>query len=102
MFAAGIGEDLGVDEARVKRGIDAGNVLANEGFEPAFGLRTVKRMTSVAGQRMAVNLEVVEQALERRMRSGRELFARISGPEKDAAVIPASKRKSAKAKKDLA
>jgi len=102
VFAAGIGEDLGVDVARIKRGINAGDVLANERFEPALGLGAIKGMTCVAGQRMAVNLEFMEQALKRRMRRGGELFARIHGSEKNAAVIPAGERKAAKAKKDFA
>src|SRR5260370_8948725 len=102
MFAAGVGEDLGVDVARIERRINAGDVLANERFEPALGLGTIKGMTCVAGQQMAVNLEVMEQALKRRMRSGGELFARIHGSEKNAIVSPASKKKAAKAKKDFA
>jgi hypothetical protein len=51
---------------------------------------------------MAVNLEVMEQAVKRRMRSGGELFAWIHGAEKNAAISPASERKAAKAKKDFA
>src|SRR5260370_6344512 len=102
VFAAGIGEDLGVDVARIERGIDAGDVLANERFEPALGLGTIKGMTCVAGQRMAVNLEFMEQALKRRMRRGGELFARVHGSGKNAARIPPGQRKAAKAKKEFA
>src|SRR5260370_34868231 len=93
VFAAGIGEDLGVDVARIERGINAGDVLANERFEPALGWGTIKRMTCVAGQRMAVNLEVMEQALKRRMRSGGQLFARVHGSQEKRPVGPPRHRK---------
>ncbi len=64
VFAAGVGEDLRVDVARIERGINASDVLANERFEPALGLGTIKGMTCVAGRRMAVNFEVMEQAFK--------------------------------------
>src|SRR5258708_19691542 len=77
MFAAGVGEDLGVDVARIEYGINAADVLANERFEPALGLGTIKRMTCVAFQPLAFNLQAIDHALNRTIRSVADLFASI-------------------------
>src|ERR1700674_1461252 len=54
VFAAGIGEYLSVDEARIKRRIHSCDILANDGFQPAFGLSAVERMARVFGEWMAM------------------------------------------------
>src|SRR5579883_2701586 len=52
VFAAGVGEDLRVNESGVENRIDARDVLAHERFEPALGLRAKKRVTRIACQRI--------------------------------------------------
>jgi hypothetical protein len=49
VFAAGIGKNLRVDEPLIKHRIDAPDVVANDGFQPALRLDAIKRMTSIAG-----------------------------------------------------
>jgi hypothetical protein len=61
VFAAGIGENLSVDETWIERGIHAGDILANDGFEPAFGLGTVKGMAGIAGERVTMDFEIVKK-----------------------------------------
>ena len=70
VFSPGIGENLRVNEPRIERGVDARNVGANQGFEPAFRLRAVERVTRAAGKRMTVDFEFVQQTLERGARRG--------------------------------
>ena len=64
VFPAGVGENLRVDEARIERGIHAGDILANDGFQPAFGLRAVKGMEGVAGERMAMQFKIVQETVQ--------------------------------------
>lgn len=64
VFAAGVGENLCVNKARIERGVDARDIRSNQGFEPAFGLRAIQRMASVAGERVPMNFQAVKQALE--------------------------------------
>jgi len=42
MLAAGVRENLCINKARIQSSIDAGDILANEGFEPALRLRAIR------------------------------------------------------------
>ena len=66
VLATSVGKNLGVDETRIERGVHARDVLANDGFQPAFGLRAVERMAGIAGERMAMHFEVVQKAFQSR------------------------------------
>ena len=68
VLAAAIGENLSVDKTRIESGVDARDVVANQGFEPPFGLRAIQRIARLACERMTVRLEFVQQTLERRAR----------------------------------
>ena len=81
VYAAAIGEDLRVDKTRIERGIDARDVFADDGFEPSFGLQAMERMARVTGERMPVDLEIVQQAFERGPRCGAKLLAPVAGAE---------------------
>jgi hypothetical protein len=59
-LAKSVGENLCVDEAGIQRCIDVGDIAAHDRFEPAFGLLAIERVSSVAGQRMAMNFEVLQ------------------------------------------
>ncbi len=96
VFSACIGKNLGVDVPLIEHGIDARDVLANNGIQPALGLGTVERMAGVPGQRMAVNLQFMQQAFQRRARSGSDLRAGVVDSEKNAAIIPAGKGEATK------
>src|SRR5260370_37196779 len=50
----GIGKNLSVDESLIEHGIDARDVLANNGFQPALRLGAVERIASIARKRGAV------------------------------------------------
>ena len=41
MLAAGVRENLRIDKARIQGSVDARDVFANEGFEPALRLCAV-------------------------------------------------------------
>lgn len=49
VFAAGVCEYLRVDKARIQRRIRSFDTLANDGFEPPFGLSAVKGMVRLRG-----------------------------------------------------
>src|SRR5713226_3137159 len=91
VFAARIGKNLSVDESLVEHGVDARNVLAHNGFQPALRLSAEKRMARVVGQRVTVHFQVLQKTLQSRSRSGSELFAGIVDSKIDAAIIPAGK-----------
>ena len=59
MFAPAIGKNLRVYESLIEHGIDACNVLANDGFQPTLGLKAVERMARIAGKRVAVNFQII-------------------------------------------
>src|SRR6266850_1806207 len=63
VLAAGVGKNLSIDESRIESGIHAGDILANEGFQPAFGLRAVQGMAGIAGERMTMHFEIVKKML---------------------------------------
>jgi len=67
VFSACIGKNLGVDVPLIEHGIDA-----------------------------AVNLQFMQQAFQRRARSGSELRAGVVDSEKNAAIIPAGKGEATK------
>src|SRR5580704_12926172 len=58
-FGRGARKQLRVDKTLIERRIDARDVATNDGFEPAFGLRTIKSVTGVSRQWMAVKFEIV-------------------------------------------
>ena len=89
MFAPGIGKNLRVYESLIEHGIDARDVLANDGFQPALGLDAIERMARIFGKWVAVNFQIMQKMLQGRARSGSEFLAGIVDSEKNAAVIPA-------------
>jgi len=50
-------------EARIERGIHTGDILANDGFQPAFGLRAVKGWR-YDGERLAMQFKVVQETVQ--------------------------------------
>ena len=86
-----------VYESLIEHGIDARNVLVNDGFQPALGLEAVERMARIAGKRVAVNFQIMQKMLQGGARSGSEFFAGIVDSEKNAAAIPAREGEAAKA-----
>jgi len=60
VFAPGIGKHLRIDKSLIEHGIDACDVFANHGFQPALRLSAVERMARVSGQRVAVNFQIVQ------------------------------------------
>src|ERR1700682_4844937 len=46
----GIGKHMSVDESLIEHGIDARDVLANNGFQPALRLGPVERMAGLGGK----------------------------------------------------
>ena len=57
-------KDLRINKARIQSGIDAGDVLANEGFEPAFRLRAKKSVARFGRERMTVVFKLLEQVFQ--------------------------------------
>jgi len=102
VFAAGIGENLGVGKTRIERRIDARNVGAHQGFQPPFGLCAIKRMARVGGQRLAMEFELVQQSLQGGTRSGGEFLFGLADSEVNAAVVPACERQSTETQPDFA
>ena len=100
VLATGIGEDLGVNEARVQLRVNMRDVLSNDRFQPAFRLRAIQHVPRIAGHRMAVRFEIIQQFFQRRPRSRAELFATLAGSKEDAAFIPLGNRKAAEAQPD--
>src|SRR6266849_5941023 len=96
VLAPGIGKNLRVDEPLIEQGIDARDVLANEGFQPALRLNAVERMARIAGQRVAVNLQFMQKMLQRGTRGGSEFLAGVVDSKKNAAIIPAREGKATK------
>jgi hypothetical protein len=72
VFAPGIGKNLCLHEALIEHGIDARDVLANDGFQPALGLGAIERMARIAGKWVAVNFQLMQKMLQGRARSGSE------------------------------
>jgi len=97
VFAFGIGKNLRVYESLIEHGIDARDVLANDGFQPALGLDAVERMARSAGKQVAVNFQLMQKMLQGGARSGSEFLAGIVDSEKNAAVILAREKEVAKA-----
>src|SRR5260370_1420398 len=102
VFTPGIGKNLGVYKPLIEDGIDARDVLANDGFQPALRLDAVERMASIAGKRVAVNFQIMQKMLQGTARSGSEFLSGIVESEKNAAVIPASERQATKAQPHVA
>ncbi len=96
VFATRIGKNLSVDESLVEHGVDARDIFANNGFQPALRLSAEKRMARVARQRVTVHFQVFQKTVQGRSRSGSELFAGIVDSKIDAAIIPAGERNTAK------
>src|SRR5260370_24103847 len=86
VLAPGIGKNLRVDERLIEQGVDARDVLANEGFQPALRLNAVQRMARIAGQRVAVNFQIMQKLLQRGAGSGSEFLAGVVDSEKNAAI----------------
>src|SRR5260370_41800763 len=97
MFAPGVCKHLGINELFIEDGVDAGDVLTNKAFQPAFWLSTIKRVPRVATQRVAMIVQILQESLEGVARSSRKFFARIVDSEKDASCLPAIERETAKA-----
>src|SRR5260370_34595930 len=51
VFAPGIGKNLSVNKPLIEHGINARDVLANDGFQPALRLSEVERMARITGHR---------------------------------------------------
>jgi len=67
-------QNLSIDESRIESGIHAGDILANEGFQPAFAWRAVQGMAGIAGRAGDDALRVREEdALGRGERSRKVL-----------------------------
>jgi hypothetical protein len=60
VLAAGIGEDLRVDEARIELRVNARDVLSNDRFQPALRLRAIKRVPRIGGQWMPTNFKIIQ------------------------------------------
>src|SRR5258708_25606406 len=88
VFTPGIGKNLRVYKPLIEHGIDALDVLANDGFQPALRLDAVGRMASIAGKRGAVNFQIMEKLRQCGARSGDEFLWRIADSEQNAATIP--------------
>jgi hypothetical protein len=102
VFAASVGKDLGVDEARIESNVYSRGILRNQWLEPALRLCAVKRMARVASKRMAVGFEVAKQILESWPSGRREFFVGIRDAEENAAVLPAGKSQAPKTKPNFA
>ncbi len=64
VFASDIGKNLSVDESPIEHRIDARDVLANNGFQPALRLGAVEQMASIAGERVAMNFQIMQKTLQ--------------------------------------
>src|SRR5213078_2569208 len=100
--ASGVGKHLRVNEARIERGVDTGDVRAYQKFKPAFGLRAIERVSRVARQRAAMSFQALQQLHQFRVRDGRELPAGVPEPKKNAAIFPVRHGKTAKAQPHFA
>src|SRR5207245_3149928 len=98
VFSTRVCKDLGIDKTLIEHGVNAGNIFADYGFQPALRLRAEERMPRVGCQRVPENLEIMEQLLYGGTRTGSELFAGVAGPKKDAAILPAREGEPAKTK----
>ena len=96
VLAAGMREHLRINEARVESSIDAGDVFANQSFEPALWLRAIESMARFGGERMAMIFKLLEQILQRWQRRRMEFFAGVGTAKEDAAIVPTSKRETRK------
>src|SRR5260370_41115116 len=94
VFDARIGKNLRVDEALIEHRIDARDVLAYDRFQPALRLRAVERMARIVGQRVTMNLQIMEEMLQSGTRSRSELLTSVVDSEKNAAVIPTLEREA--------
>src|SRR6266704_1710226 len=94
VFVPRIGKNLGVDEALIEHGIDARDVLADDRFQPALRLRAVERMARIVGQRVTMNLQIMEEMLQSGPRSGSELLTSVVDSEKNVAIIPTREREA--------
>src|SRR5260370_5120360 len=102
VFVAGIGKNLSVNKPLIEHGINARDVLANDGFQPALRLSAVERMARIAGQRVAINLQIVQQIIQGGARTGSEFLAGIVDSEKNAAILPAREGQAAEAQPHFA
>src|SRR5258708_9054133 len=60
VFAPGIGKNLSVNKPLIEHGMNALDGLADDGFQPALLLSAVERLARIAGQRVAVNFQIVQ------------------------------------------
>ena len=76
--------------------MDAHDIIAHDGFQPALGLLATEGMSRIASERVAVNLKVVEQLLERGSEADVN-FCRASTPPKN--ILPSRQRANAMTRK---
>ena len=70
--------------------MDAHDIIAHDGFQPALGLLATEGMSRIASERVAVNLKVVEQLFESGLRGRRQFLPGIHTCEKYSPVARAN------------
>lgn len=97
MLATGMFKTLRINKARIQGSIDAGDILANEGLEPALRVCAIERVARFCGKRMAMIFKLLEQILQSRQGRRTEFVPGVWTAEEDATIVPTSKRETAKA-----